>query len=282
MYRQVIQNDPDSPMITTSHRFKEHKKLRSSFAFSEVSKHLTAGNIICSNELPYTMLSVINGSKSHGISLSAPGSPGIGPQFKGTELINTDDSLPVLLPGFIERLHRVFFSSNCGSLDSFHVFVLCRDIRFFFRIKRTVSSDTSGISFRLTATSRNFLIDQCVKGCPVRFGGVSARSTSSLSCSGRTFGGRPPFLYCDLSDSIPFLLNAWITFLTYHGVKWRRTAISPDVSPCSELRIISALRRSTGSLLLLIIRWSFFPSAFVKERTYITLWLTWLHLDVKL
>ena len=165
---------------------------------------------------------------------------------------------------------RRFFSSNAGSLLSFHVLTLWKLTSDSSSITRSHSRLIDSTIPLLTASFSRRLRLHCWKGRPRSFGLLVASETSSCFCSGVNFLF-PPGFHWGLSISNPSLSNHSISVLTYSGVRRTMSLILWGVKPCALERMTWALFISMGSLPCRTILLSLLPSSFVIDRTWITM-----------
>lgn len=119
--RQIIQHNPDSPRIPTAHGFEKSQKVTGPFALCEMAPQFSGPDLVSAVEVAHAVPPTVRGAKSFRFSFALPRSSGVGPQFQRSELVDADYRFASLFRRLVERLRAVFFSSNCGSSDSFHV-----------------------------------------------------------------------------------------------------------------------------------------------------------------
>src|SRR4030067_3289289 len=239
MRGEVIHNYIKSPVnrIAQPESFKYRHQVRHGFSLSYLSCETIFMNIIKSQKLFGAIVSIISSSESIRALFWCPDNPMNGSQFQWPTLIKTN-YLTVFRGRCIEVEDSVFFTSNSGSGDSFHVFVLC-GVKHSLRKRRlTHSSVMSGNIFLCLQYAANLLTDHWVKGNPNSSGRLRAIFINSVTCSDLTIGSLPLGLDGISKVSKPDPLNLCIQSYTMVKSHPTLSAISKGLYPDTASAII--------------------------------------------
>jgi len=123
MCGEIVEHNPDAPGVAPTNALEKGEKLLCTFAPLKMSPHLLGSHIVGGKQMTHTVRATVGGTKALGTPLALPRPSRIGLEFQRPKLVHANYPLAPFLGRAVERLDGGFFTSNFGSVDSFHVLV---------------------------------------------------------------------------------------------------------------------------------------------------------------